>query len=126
MTCDELQILQILAKHLCSSLRNVLMACAVKSVLSDMIFLVQFIRKSIKESFFRHGLMECCIENSHHGCIRHQFLAGIDSDDVWWVMKWCQYREFFQILHDFIVNDNGCAVLLASVNHSVTYRSDFV
>ena len=98
------------------------MARAMEAVAADAIFFIEFIRKAIHEGFRRHGLMECCIENSDLRYARHDSFAGVDADDVRRIVKGCIGGAFFQGFHDFIVNYRGAGKGFAAMDNTVTYR----
>ena len=70
--------------------------------------------------------MERCIENRYHRCVRHQFLAGSDSQNVWWVVQRRKGGAFVQYLQNRIIDHYRVGVMLTGMYDSVAYRIQLV
>ena len=98
MCHDDLGIFKIHAKELCGTLGYKAVACSVETVSSDLVFLIILMRQTVKICLLRHCLMKSGIEYANHRHVRHQFLAGIDTDQVCRVVKRCKIVALFDSL----------------------------
>ena len=68
--------------------------------------------------------MERRIENSNHRSLRHQLLAGTDTDQVCRVVKRSQVVALLDSLDSLFRKQRGGRELLAAVYHTVSYGAN--
>ena len=71
MAGDQLQIFNVNIENIRSSLRNIAVACSVEAVSSYFVFLIIFMRQTVKVCFLRHCLMESSIKYTNHRHVWH-------------------------------------------------------
>ena len=54
--------------------------------------------------------------------IRHNRLAGIDADNIRWIVQRRIGRAFFQSRHNFIINKRGAGKFFSSMDDPMAYR----
>ena len=103
-----------------------LVRSAVETVLSDFVLVVHGIRNTVHIRFCRHRAVERGVEHRNHRHTGHNFSAALYAGDVAGHMERAEFRILFANADDFVVDDDGGLEVLAAVEHSVSYRADFV
>ncbi len=126
MAGDDLQLLDGLAHQLCAAAGNIAVRGAVEAVAADAVVLIVFIGNCVHVCLAGHGLMEGGIEHRDHGNVAHNVAAGVDADDVCWVVQGSEGGALLESFHDGIVDAHGGSELLAAVNDAVTDGVDLL
>lgn len=97
-----------------------------ETVLSDFVLVIYGIRNTVHIRFCRHRAVERGVEHRNHRHTGHDFSAALYASDVAGHMERAEFRILFANTDDFVVDDDGGLEVLAAVEHSVSYRADFV
>lgn len=97
-----------------------------ETVLSDFVLVIYGIRNTVHIRFCRHRAVERGVEHRNHRHTGHDFSAALYAGDVAWHMERAEFRILFANTDDFVVDDDGGLEVLTAVEHSVSYRADFV
>ena len=125
MAGDDLHFGLGLAKHGSCSHGHVFVRRAVETVLPDTIILIEFVGQSVHVGIARHSLVECSVEDSHHGGTGHDFLTCSDSHHVWRVVQRCKLEAVLYGLLNILIDYCRRGEVFAAVNNPVTYSVDF-
>merc|ERR1719387_28729 len=94
-----------------------------EAVTSDGMLLVELLRHGVAIGLRRHCRVEGGVENSD---LRHfeDLLGRRDAQEIRWVVQRGQGHALLDLCHGICVDDNGVAILRATVYNSVTYDLD--
>ena len=90
------------AEELAGTGRHIAVAGAMETIATDAVLLVKLVGNGIHISLGRHGLMESCVEDTHLGKSRHQFLHGVHTLQVGGIVERSQIGALFKGLKHLV------------------------
>ena len=126
MTGDKTQIAHVLTHHFGCLLGNVFMGSTMKTITTQAVFDVHFVRQAIQICYSGHGLMEGRIENSYLRCIIHQAHTGLDAVQVRRIMQRGNLGAGFDAVKHVVADQDRVCKTLAAMHDTMTNSVDFV
>ena len=87
MSSNHLAAFLWYAEEFASALAYIAVGCAVETIATNAILLVQLVRNGIHISLRRHGLMECSVEYTNLWEVWHQLANSVYALEVCWVVE---------------------------------------
>ena len=82
MTRDDVEVFDVFTQDLCHAIGDIHVRSTVRTIATNVIFFVEFIRNGVEVGIFGNRLMERRIEDGNARCIWEQFFSDIEPDDV--------------------------------------------
>ena len=92
-----------------------------EAVAADFVLLIIFHRQTVHIGFLGHGLVESGIKHGHHGRAGHQLPAGVNADQIGWIVQGRQIVAGLYGLQHLVVNNYRLGKFLAAMHHPMTY-----
>ena len=120
MCRNNLLLLRIDTQELAYTGTDITVTCAVETVATNRIFLIQLIRKRVHVCVIRHRLMECRIEDCYLRNARKNLLNCVNTLQVSRVVQRSQLHALDDHLFYLRSDEHGLVEFLSAVDYTVT------
>ena len=102
------------------------MAGSVRAVAAYAVFLIVLVREGVHIGVRFHRLVERGIESDDLGHLGKDFLYGVDTEEMCWVMERCELAAYLYLLDDILVHDCAPGEEIRTLDDAVANGLDVV
>ena len=126
MTGDNLRVVDLKTEDFTHAFGDITMTCAVETIATHVVFLIEFVGNGIEISIVGHSAVECIVKDTNLRSGRHEGINCTDALQMSCVMNRCKVAKFFDTFLYLLCKDNAFVKLVAALHDAMSYGINLV